>query len=316
MPAFAASAPGKVILFGEHAVVYGRPAIAVPVTQVQAKATINANLAGPAGQVWIAAPDINLSKPLADLPSDHPFALAVQGVMQAAGVDRLPALRLQIRSSIPIAAGLGSGAAVSVAIARALSAFLGRPLPEEKISAIAFQADRAYHGTPSGIDNTVITYGQPIYFIQSQPFEPIRVSQALTLVIGNTGVLSSTRQVVGDVRQRWQANQPYYENLFDQIKDLTRQARADIEAGRLPDLGERMNQNHALLQEIGVSSPELDALVSAARQVGALGAKLCGAGCGGNMVALAASPDETNTIAAALKNAGAVDTIITTVGKR
>ena len=184
MPAVASSAPGKIILFGEHAVVYSRPAIAVPVTQVRAKASVSADPTGAPGQVRVIARDINLDSLLDHLPADDPLALAVFGTAGTLGIERLPALRLQITSTIPIASGLGSGAAVSCAIARALSGFLGHPLSDEQVSAIAYRVDQKHHGTPSGIDNTVIAYTQPVFFVRGQPFERLQVAHPFTVVIG------------------------------------------------------------------------------------------------------------------------------------
>ncbi|MBI4926974.1 MAG: mevalonate kinase, partial [Anaerolineae bacterium] len=307
MPAITGSAPGKIILFGEHAVVYGRPALAVPVNQVQAKVSVFAAPGAEPGQVIIDAPGIGLKTGLERLPQDHPLVLAVLGVMNHLSLSRLPACTLRITSTIPIAAGLGSGAAVSVAIARALSSFLGKPLNDENVNEIAFAVDQAHHGTPSGVDNTVITYNQPVYFVRGQPFERLPVKYPFTLVIGNTGVHSATAAVVSEVRRRWQSDPNRYEALFDRIADLSRQARQVIEQGHPPDLGPLMNANHALLIETGVSSAELDRLVDAARAAGALGAKLCGAGWGGNMIALV-EPGSADRIVDALKNAGAVNT--------
>ncbi len=312
MPAIMASAPGKIILFGEHAVVYSRPAIAVPVTQVQARVVVSANPTGKPGQVQIIAREVGLESSLSDLPEDHPLALALYSVMQQLKLDHLPALRLQINSTIPIAAGLGSGAAVSVAIARALSMFLGHPLADEQVSQIAYRVDQQYHGTPSGIDNTVIAYTQPVFFVRGQPFERLCLAVPFSMVIGHTGITSSTGEVVGDVRRRWQANPTRYEQLFDQIGAVTRQARQAMESGLTTALGPLMTQNQALLQELDVSSPELDRLIAAALQAGAGGAKLCGGGRGGNMIALAEA-GSAPTIAEALWQAGAVNVITTEI---
>jgi mevalonate kinase len=312
MTAIAVSAPGKIILFGEHAVVYGRPAIAVPVDQIQAKAVALANPAGSPGDVQIDAPGIGLKTTLGALPPDHPLALPILLVQQAEGISTLPAFRLRITSTIPIASGLGSGAAVSVAIARAVSTFLGRPLPDEQVNQIAYQVDQKYHGTPSGIDNTVITYARPVYFVRGKPFERLKVGQPFWMVIGNSGISTPTGLVVGDLRARWQADPHAYEILFDQVGSIADQARGMIENGLSADLGPLLTQNHALLQKLDVSCPELDHLVEAALSAGALGAKLCGGGRGGNMIALC---DEANTgqVAEALRAAGAADTIITCV---
>jgi len=312
MPAILASAPGKAILFGEHAVVYGRPAIAVPVTQVQAKASVIADPLGPPGRVHIQAPDIQLESDLANLPVDDPIVLAVQGVLQALEADHLPTLTLRISSTIPVAAGLGSGAAVSVAILRALSAFLGHPLPDETISALAFEVEKKHHGTPSGIDNTVVTYARPIFFTRGLPFELLKPVEAFTLIIADSGVKCPTHLAVGGVREAWQADQDRYEALFDAIGQISRQARQIITCGPILALGPLMIENHHLLQQVGVSSAELDLLVETAMQAGAVGAKLSGAGRGGNMIGLAAE-DNVDKISAALSSAGAKRVIISRV---
>ena len=312
MPAILASAPGKAILFGEHAVVYGRPAIAVPVLQVQAKVSIVADPLGPSGRVHIQSPNIQLDRDLADLPVDDPIALAVQGVMQALCVDHLPALHLSISSTIPVAAGLGSGAAVSVAILRALSAFLGHPLQDETVSALAFEVEKKHHGTPSGIDNTVITYARPIFFKRGQPFEILKLAETITLIIADSGIKCPTRLAVTGVREAWQADPYRYEALFDAIGQVSQQARQLFTGGPVLGLGLLMTENHRLLQQIGVSSAELDFLVETALQAGAAGAKLSGGGRGGNVIAMAAA-ENADKISTALANAGAKRVIISKV---
>ena len=312
MPAISARAPAKAILFGEHAVVYGRPAIAVPLTQVQARVTILAEPLAPSGRIWIEAPDTGLNSALSDLPEDHPLQILVRSLTQALVINHLPALCLRINSTIPVAAGLGSGAAVSVAALRAMSGFLGHLLDDEQVNTLAFQVEKAYHGTPSGIDNTVVTYARPIYFVRERPFELLKVAAPFTLVIGDSGIPSPTASAVAGVRARWQAKPRPYEALFDEVAAVVNAARQVIETGAPEKLGPLMDENHRLLQKIGVSSPELDRLVEAAKQAGAWGAKLSGGGQGGNMLALAA-PEQAVTIAAALTQAGAVRTIVSVV---
>jgi mevalonate kinase len=221
-------------------------------------------------------------------------------------------MAIHISSTIPFAAGLGSGAAVSVATIRALSVFLGQPLPEEKISALAYEVEKLHHGTPSGIDNTVITYVRPVYFIKGRPIETFRVGTPFTIVIADTGVLAPTKESVGDVRRLWQAEPARWEKVFDGIGEIVRKARKDIEIGYVAPLGPLMIENHALLQELTVSSPELDRLIGVARRAGALGAKLSGGGRGGNMIALVDNENAT-VVAEALISAGAKRTIITKV---
>ena len=316
------SAPGKIILFGEHAVVYGRPALAVPVTQVQATATVSENSRG---GVWIEAPNINLSSELSRLASDHPLGAVVNSVFSALGIPPHPyispagrgdwgeGMTIHITSTIPVASGLGSGAAVSVALIRALSGFLDQPLSDECVSALAYEVEKLHHGTPSGIDNSVISYAKPVYFVKDQLIEILQVGQPFTIVIGDTGISALTKESVGDVRKQWETNKPAMERLFDGISEIVNRARVKMEDGDWVALGTLMDENHALLQRLTVSSPELDRLVEAARRSGALGAKLSGGGRGGNMIALV-QKENAPAVAEALMSAGAKRTIITQVG--
>jgi len=238
--------------------------------------------------------------------------VVIQQVVTALGIRNLPACTIRITSTIPVAAGLGSGAAVSVALIRALSAFLGHPLSDEKVSSLAYEVEKIYHGTPSGIDNTVITYAKPVFFVRDHPIEIIQVRQPFTLVIGDTGVPSPTKITVSDVRKGWQSNPTYYEAIFEAIGQIVRAARQAIENGPVTALGSLMNENHDLLAKLGVSSPELERLIQAARLAGASGAKLSGGGRGGNMIALS-HPGREAEIAQALRSAGAVRVITTEV---
>jgi mevalonate kinase len=317
MPAISASAPGKIILFGEHSVVFGQPAIAVPVTQVQAKAIITARPDRPAGWVDLAAPNIGLAASLKDLPEDHPLSFVVERVFQETAISRPPAMTIRITSTIPIAAGLGSGAAVSVAIIRALSEFLGQPLPDDCVSNLAFEVEKLHHGTPSGIDNTVITYAMPVHFKRtskdgSQQVETFKVAEPFTIIIGDSGILSPTAITVADVRLAWQADPKTFDAFFQSIGEIVVHGKRAIEYGDSDTLGTLMDQNHAVLINMGVSSPELDNLVRAARQAGALGAKLSGAGRGGNMISLV-KPADADQVSEALIAAGATNTITTVV---
>jgi mevalonate kinase len=231
MPAISESAPGKIILFGEHAVVYNRPAIAVPVQQVRAKAVITPEIRRQAGDVYVDAPDIGLHAFYAELPGEHPFHILLDTIRERLSVEKLPAMRVRITSTIPVAAGLGSGSAVSVAVARAISGFVGRPFSTPRISEIAYIVEKAHHGTPSGIDNTVIAYAQPVYFQRGQPIQHLFPAQPFTLVIADSGLQSSTARVVEDVRQSWLSHPDQYEALFDAIGEISVQARQTIENG-------------------------------------------------------------------------------------
>jgi mevalonate kinase len=304
-----ASAPGKIILFGEHAVVYGRPALAVPVTQVHVDVEVSA---GSRAGIWIDAPDINLHAELNTLPSDHPIASVIHNFLFLRRVSPFPNLELKIASTIPVAAGLGSGAAVTVALLRALSLHLDHAMTDEEVNAFAYEIEKLHHGTPSGIDNTVVTYARPVYFIKGQPIETFKVGQPFTIVIGDTGISAPTKESVADVRHLWVNDKARWESAFDKIGEISFTARRAIEAGEGEMLGELMNENHFLLQKMTVSSPELDRLVQAAQDAGAMGAKLSGGGRGGNMIALV-QPDLAESVSLSLQEAGAKNTIITKV---
>ena len=303
------SAPGKIILFGEHAVVYGRPALAVPVTQVCVTVDITDSVRK---GIWIDAPDVSLHAELNTLPSDHPLASIVHNLFFLLRVSPFPDLEVKISSTIPVASGLGSGAAVTIALTRALASHLNFSMTEEDVNAFAYEIEKLHHGTPSGIDNTVVTYARPVYFVRGRPIETFNVSKPFTILIADTGIAAPTKESVGDVRLLWMNDKSRWETIFDKIGELSFTARRAIEAGKPELLGELMDENHELLQTLTVSSRELDQLVETARKVGALGAKLSGGGRGGNMIALV-EMEKAETISTALKEAGAKQTIITQV---
>lgn len=304
------SAPGKIILFGEHAVVYGRPALAVPVTQVQADVEIADS---PNAGIWINAPKVDLRAELAALPADHPIASVILNLFSTLNLP-LPAsgLEINIESTIPVAAGLGSGAAVSIALIRALALYAAHPLSDEQVNKLAFEIEKLHHGAPSGIDNTVIAYAKPVYFIKGSPIETFKVGKPFTIIIGDTGVPAPTKESVADVRRLWLRDSNKFEGIFNEIAQISLIARRSIESGAPEMLGELMDHNHSLLQEMTVSSAELDRLVETARGAGAIGAKLSGGGRGGNMIALV-KKDEAEQIAQALISAGAKNTVITEI---
>jgi mevalonate kinase len=301
-----ASSPGKIILFGEHAVVYGRPAIAAPVTQLRATAVVEDNLET---GVILRAPDLGRDYGLQEADETDPFARAVHIVIASAGFFRMPDLIITVRSAIPIASGLGSGAAMASAVIRALAIHFGFEFfaTNEWVSDMTYQVEHLLHGTPSGIDNTVVSYEKPVYFQRRQPvnlIETFTLARPLHLLIADTGLASSTKMVVGDVRRQWEADRSRFEKLFDHCGRIAAAARKAIEAGEIETLGKLMYENHAYLREMTVSSPELDRLVAAAESAGALGAKLSGAGRGGNVIALV-SEESDLLVRQALLDAGA-----------
>lgn len=283
-----ATAPGKIILFGEHAVVYGRPAIAAPLNQVRAEATVrDVSASG----VRLYAPDLGRDYQLADASPDDPFATAVRVVLREANFRPATGLQVTIHSTIPIASGLGSGAAMAAAVIRALARHLNQDhLAEaEQVSNLTYEVEQILHGTPSGIDNTVVAYERPVYFVRREPknlIETFAVARPLHLLVADSGQVSLTREVVGDVRRQWLERPAQFESYFDGCGRVVDAARRAIEAGEISQLGLLMQENQAYLRQMTVSSPELERLIEAALSAGALGAKLSGAGRGGNMIAL------------------------------
>ena len=199
---------------------------------------------------------------------------------------------------------------------RALASAYGRNLSAAEVSALVYESEQRFHGTPSGIDNTVIAYEQAIWFQRrSEPphqIEPIAIAEPFTLLIGDTGVRSATRLPVGEVRRRWQEDPIRYEALFDAVADVVYQARRALAEGEIATLGPLLDRNQALLEEIGVSSPELERLIAAARSAGARGAKLSGGGWGGVMIALV-EPETAQQVRQALQAAGATRVLETIV---
>jgi len=300
-----ASAPGKAILLGEHAVVYGRPAVAIPLAQLRAEATIKCG--APGSGLWVDAPDIQRFYPIDQALADDPLALTLQNTL-ARLAESPPDLTVTVRSAIPLARGMGSGAAIATALVRVLAAYFDRLLPPTEVSDLVYRTEMLFHGTPSGIDNTVVAYEQPILFIRGTPPQTVTVGGPFHFLVGDTGVASLTRDAVGDVRRAWQANPPPYEARFDRLGALVVEARAAIAAGNGVHLDQLMNTAHVELSALGVSSLDLDRLVDAARSAGALGAKLSGGGRGGISLALV-RPADTMAVTDALLAAGATQVL-------
>jgi mevalonate kinase len=211
-----------------------------------------------------------------------------------------------------MARGLGSGAAVATAIVRALSRHFHYDISPLEVSKLVYQTEIIHHGTPSGIDNTVVAFEQPVYFVRGQPIQVLAVRRPFWLVIADTGVASPTKIAVADVRRSWEQQRRAFEALFDEIAAIAIRAAEAISNGEISVLGPLMNENHGMLARLGVSSPELEQLVHAAREAGASGAKLCGGGRGGNMIAQV-SLQQAEPVATALRAAGATDVIVSCV---
>ena len=305
MPVISSSACAKLILLGEHAVVYGQPALAIPFSGLKVRCVIEPWINGPTGTLQINARKLQLNQPLQVLPEDNFLRKAVELVLAELGVSQTPTCKLTIYSDIPISAGLGASAAIAVATMRALSAFLGHPLEKETLNRLAFETERLMHGNPSGIDNTVIVYEQPILFRKGEPIEFVYPSKNLHFLIADSGIKKATADTVAYLAQQRERNPQFIEAALAEIGRIALFGRKAFEQGDLSALGDAMNANQALLKQLDLSCEALEKLIVAARQAGALGAKLTGGGKGGNMLALV-TPETQEAVRKALLSAGAV----------
>ena len=290
---------GKIILFGEHAVVYGKRAIAAPVPLA-----VRARIVDTESGVWIVMPRWGIELRLHDDPKKRSAIEATGAVI----LDELGLgdrhMRIETYSEIPRAMGLGGSAAVAVAIIRALDIHYELGLSEEEINRLAYRAEKVAHGTPSGIDNTVATFGRPILYRAGSPpeIEELFIDKPIRFVIGITGSESLTAKTVARVRSAHEKNRPVIERIFRGIDALTGQALAAIKRNDLEQLGDLMNVCHGLLNSLQVSSWELEELIQIAREHGALGAKLTGGGGGGSMIALC--PENAEAVIQAMNDGG------------
>jgi len=299
-----ASACSKAILLGEHAVVYDVPAVAVPLSSVRAYVYVLHSDAF----VITAANDTSWRLTEADR---HPFVELLKQISRAVQMP-LPPQRFHIDSQIPMASGLGSGAAIATALGRALLQALERSMSNEALNALIYESETYYHGTPSGIDNTVVVYERPIYFQRSHPVRILESFQPFTLVVADTGLKAPTREAVEDVRRLYMEDPQRVETIFSEIKQTVERGVDAMIRGDIQQLGAAFNANHSLLQALTVSCPALDTLVDVARSAGALGAKLSGGGRGGNMIALVNAHD-AHSVQECLIRAGAVWTAVVEV---
>jgi mevalonate kinase len=292
-------APGKVILVGEHAVVYGEPAIALPLHAAGVTAT-----ATPApGPLTLAG--LGWQGPLESAPE----ALRGLGALVDAALAGLGApasgLALTLESTLPIGRGLGSSASAAVALVRAIYAAHGAEVPESTLLELVNVAERHAHGTPSGLDATVIAMGVPVWFRRGEPAERLGVGGPLHLVVADSGRPRDTRRAVASVREGLLTRADDTERAIAALGDLASGSRAAMAVGDAVALGAYMDMAQRALETLGVSSPSLDRLIRAARQAEAMGAKLTGAGQGGCMLALAGDSAHQAQLRQALLDAGA-----------
>jgi len=261
-----------VILLGEHVVVHGEPAL----------------VAGIDRGVRVEVVPVDAAPPPEDAAGEG-LARAVAHAAALLGIER-ESFAVEVTGDLPIAMGLGSSAALAVALLRALAASTGDTLADDAVARHAHEIERLFHGTPSGVDGTAATYGGVLWFEAGPPprHERVLVPAPLPLVVLLSRTPHTTARTVGGLRERAATAPAVFAPVFGAVGALVRSARAALERGDHGLLGALMTMNHGLLRALGVSTPELDGIVDAALACGALGAKLTGAGGGGAVIALPA----------------------------
>ena len=280
-------AHSKIILIGEHAVVYGYPAISLPLLEVEVTCKVV-----PAESPW-------------RLYEEDTLSMAVYASLEHLNI-KDACIRCQIDSAIPEKRGMGSSAAISIAAIRAVFDYYQVELPHHVLEILVNRAEMIAHMNPSGLDAKTCLSNRPICFIKNVGFTELNMDLSAYLVIADTGVYGHTREAIQVVQSKGKDALPFLHALGE----LTQRAEDAIRQKDAEKLGQILSQAHLHLKEIGVSSPEADSLVETALNYGALGAKMSGGGLGGCIIALVANLDQAQELAKRLEEKGAVQTWI------
>ena len=283
---------GKIILLGEHSVVYGRHAVAVP-----APVNIRTKVQDTEDEILLMIPSWGVEYRLDKNPEKRQsFEKPAGLILDQMGLSK-QGMKIEVFSDIPRGMGLGGSAAIAVSIIKALNNHFKLALNQDEINQMALESEKIAHGNPSGIDNTMATYGHPLIFRNGDNplIEPLNINETFSILIGFSSTEGLTAKTVGIVRDLWKKNPGVYEKIFDEIDSLALQSIQAIQNNDFELLGQLMNINHGLLNTLQVSTPELERLIMIARESGALGAKLTGGGGGGAVIALCRDIDITKS---------------------
>ncbi len=289
---------GKVILFNEHFVVHGVPAIVAAIGMRTTAAVSRISGGFEYEDNRPATPKYKEDKLSQQKDS-------IDNIFNAMNLEK-KGVRIVLGGDLYAASGVGASAASCVAIARALSDEFDLNYSDDAINRVAYEGEKGYHGVPSGIDNTASTYGGLIWFIKGKEniMERMHLARPVNIVMGNTGKVADTMAAVAGVKERKGKYPEKYDNIFKSAEEVAFKGRKALESFDLEAVGKLMNENHKLLQEIEVSNDDLDGLVNTARENGAIGAKMTGGGLGGYMVALTPEKSVQEKVASAIKKKG------------
>lgn len=295
---------GKTILFGEHFVLYGFSAIA---SALGSSTTANVKIIE--GKGWIVD-DQRPETPGYKIKKFDEAQKSIKNVLEYLKIDTdSQKLEITFAGDLIAASGVGASAAQCTSLARALNDSFNLNLDDEKINEAAYEGEKAYHGTPSGIDNTASTYGGLIWFVKNlsggkNTMDLLQSPIRIPLIIANSGITASTAEVVADVRRLKHENPNKFEKIFKEYKEIADKAKIALLEGNIISIGNLMNQNHKLLQAITVSGEINDKLVQIALKNGAIGAKMTGTGRGGLVIALGENKEMQEKIAKAIEKEG------------
>ena len=310
-----ASAPAKVILFGEHFVVYGGPAILAAINKrvsVDARTIIpNENKIVVRSDIGVAGEYNNDNGEFNTLEGGSkakvildPLYGAIRQVLLLRNKKNI-GIEIGISSRVPPGIGLGSSAASCVATVAAVDSLFEKNPSRQKVCKLAIKSERLIHKRTSGADCYVSTFGGLMHYNgKSKSFKNIETKESLSLVVASTGIKHSTSELVASVKRFKDTNRTLFESLSKQASDICLQACTAIESGKCDKIGELMNENQIILQQIGISHHKVRDIIDICRKAGAVGAKMTGAGGGGAVIALAASKQESTKIASHIKTAG------------
>jgi len=287
---------GKVILFNEHFVVYGIPAIASAID----RKTV-AEVKRCEGEGFILHDNREATPGYKEDKAEQQRE-SIERIKKAMGIT--DCIEIWLHGDLRAASGVGASAASCAAIARAIADEFSLSFSDEEINNFAYEGEKAYHGNPSGIDNTCATFGGLVWFVKGKGMERLSPPQPVEIVMGDTGKVANTKKAVEGVKERREKYRERYDEIFKEAEKLAHEARDVLLRGDWEKVGELMNRNHKLLQEIEVSSPELDHLVEVAIENGAYGAKMTGGGLGGYMVALTPGKELQEKVARAIEKEG------------